>query len=145
MTDDALVLRRHIAAPLERVFSGWTDPQLLARWMSPVGHAEVKVDLRVGGALRVVMVGGGRRIEHSGEYLEIEPPHRLVFTWLSPYTGQRPSRVTVELESAGSGTDVTLRHELLPARTAESHRGGWRSMVERLAELMTSEVVPDGA
>ena len=74
MTDDALVLRRHIAAPLERVFSGWTDPQLLARWMSPVGHAEVKVDLRVGGALRVVMVGGGRRIEHSGEYLEIDTP-----------------------------------------------------------------------
>lgn len=134
-----------LPAPPERVFAAWTDAVWLARWMSPVGHARVEADPRPGGRLHVVMLGEGREIEHVGQFLEVEPPHRLSFTWSSAYTGDRPSRVTVELTPATGGTDLRLRHERLPAGAAASHRGGWGSMLERLAQVLAArEEVADG-
>jgi uncharacterized protein YndB with AHSA1/START domain len=139
MPDETLEIRRLLPAPPERVFAAWTDASWLARWMSPVGHARVEADPRPGGRLRVVMVGDGREIEHLGEFLHVEPPHRLSFTWTSPYTGSRQSRVTIELTATDGGTDLTLRHERLPAGAAASHRGGWGSMLERLADLLAQQ------
>ncbi len=147
MTEDAVVIRRTIPASAERVFDAWTDPEQLARWMSPVGHAVAEVDARVGGSIRVTMSGDGRTIEHTGEYLAIERPRRLVFSWRSPYTGGGTSRVTVELIDGAGGTALTLRHELLPLVAIVSHAGGWGSMLDRLAALLSSknQEVPDGA
>ena len=146
MPDEALEIRRFLPAPPERVFAAWTDASWLARWMSPVGHARVEADPRPGGRLHVVMVGDGREIEHVGEFLQVEPPHRLSFTWSSPYTGSQPSVVTIVLAATDGGTDLTLRHERLPAGAAASHRGGWGSMLERLAGLLApEEAIADGA
>lgn len=140
-------IRRRLSAPIAEVFRWWTDPQLLERWMTPVGEVDATVDLRTGGAFRIVMSGGGMVIEHVGVFLEIEQPRRLVFTWTSPYTGPRPSVVTVELEPADDdSTDLRLTHTELPAETAASHGSGWGAMLARLEEaLIRMEVeVPDG-
>lgn len=146
MPDEALEIRRFLPAPPERAFAAWTDASWLARWMSPVGHARVEADPRPGGRLHVVMVGDGREIEHVGEFLQVEPPHRLSFTWSSPYTGDQPSVVTIELTATDGGTDLALRHERLPNGAAASHRGGWGSMLERLAGLLApEEAIADGA
>jgi uncharacterized protein YndB with AHSA1/START domain len=130
----AVELRRFLPAATDEVFAAWTDPELMARWLSPVGHAEVEVDLRVGGRFRVTMGAEDRRIEHSGEYLEVVPPRRLAFTWASPYTGPEPSVVTVELRPADDGTELLLTHERLPEDQVEPHAGGWGRMLDRLAE-----------
>ena len=135
MADGDIVLRRTIAATPDRIFRAWTDPSELARWMSPVGHADAEVDLRVGGRLLVTMIGEGQRIEHHGEFLVIEPPHRLVFTWQSPHTDEVATRVIVELTANERGTDLTLRHERLSPDAARSHAGGWGAMLDRLADL----------
>ena len=140
MPSEAVEVRRVLPAAPRDVFRAWTDPDLLARWMTPVGEAEATVDLRPGGVFRVVMRGEGRTIEHTGEYLEVEPPHRLAFSWLSPYTGGRPTRVTVMFEAAGAETAVTLIHELLPADAVDSHQGGWGRMLERLAAALEQGV-----
>lgn len=134
--DDAVEVRRLLPAEPERVFAAWIDPAWLSRWMSPVGHARVEADVRVGGLLRVVMVGDGREIEHVGEYLEVSPPHRLSFTWRSAYTGDRHSRVTVELTEHGDLTELVLRHELLPDGSGDAHAGGWSSMIDRLEQQL---------
>ena len=127
-------VERRLPAPVAEVFRWWTDPHLLARWMTPVGTVTAIVDLRVGGALRIVMRGGDTVIEHRGTYREVEPPRRLVFTWASPFTGGGPSLVTVELEPDGDhATILRLRHSELPDAAAESHRGGWGTMLDRLA------------
>jgi uncharacterized protein YndB with AHSA1/START domain len=106
----------------------------MEQWMTPVGTVTAEVDLRVGGWFRVVMRSEGTVIEHAGEYREIEAPKRLVFTWSSPYTGPTPSLITIVLELDGeNGTHIHLVHAELPEEVAESHRGGWGSMLARLA------------
>jgi uncharacterized protein YndB with AHSA1/START domain len=137
MTDAAppltVRIERTLPASPERVFAAWTDPTSLARWISPVGHAEAEVEPWAGGRLRVTMIGDGRTIEHTGEYRELVPGRRLVFSWRSPYTGEEASVVTVELEAVANGTTLTLVHERLPADAVESHGGGWTLILDRLA------------
>lgn len=127
-------VERRLAAPVAEVFQWWTEPARLARWMTPMGTVEATVDLRVGGALHVVTRGGDVVIEHSGTFLEIDPPRRLVFTWASPFTGPEPCVVTVDLQSDGPGaTILRLRHSQLPDAASESHSVGWGAMLDRLA------------
>ena len=131
-------IERLLAASPERVFAAWTDATSLARWLSPVGHAEADVEPWVGGRLRVAMVGSDVRIEHTGEYRELVPARRLVFTWQSPYTGPHPSVVTVELEPVAGGTLLTLTHEQLPLDQLDSHAGGWGAILDRLADELAT-------
>jgi uncharacterized protein YndB with AHSA1/START domain len=127
-------IHRRLPVPIGEVFRWWTEPERLEEWMSPVGTVEAEVDLRVGGALRIVMKSGDTVIEHVGEYLDIEKPNRLVFTWRSAFTGPEGSVVTVELAPDGDGaTLLRLVHSQLPESVAPSHRDGWGSMLDRLA------------
>ncbi len=136
----AVEVRRRLAAPIGEVYRWLTEPERLCDWMSPVGTAEASVDFRVGGALRIVMRGEGRVIEHTGTYLVIEPPYRLAFSWVSPYTGDRPSVVTIQLSEAGEGlTDLLLTHSPLPPMAAPSHRQGWTGMLNNLDDRLRRE------
>jgi uncharacterized protein YndB with AHSA1/START domain len=123
-----------LPAPIEVVYAAWTDPETMARWLSPMGDAEVEADVRLGGSFRVVMVGGDMRIEHTGKYLTVDPPRLLSFTWRSPYTGSAPSVVTLTLTSDGDSTHLLLVHERLSDEAAESHREGWGAMLTRLVD-----------
>jgi len=138
-------VERLLPAPPDAVFRAFTDPALLRRWMSPVGHAEASVDARVGGALHIAMIDGDVRIEHTGEILELDRPRRMRFTWVSAYTGAAGSVVTVTLLPDGDQTRLTLLHEQLPVGVVDPHRSGWKAMVERLvgvlAEMSGQEVV----
>ena len=136
-----IVVERLIPAPPEVVFAAWRDPVSLRVWMCPapdMTHATAKVDFRVGGRFRIVM-HGARDYEHAGEYLEIDPPRRLVFTWeskwVSPVAEQR-TRVAVTIEPAGEQQSrLRLVHDLLPDNTAyDGHPGGWTTILEKLAQ-----------
>ncbi|HYZ12273.1 MAG TPA: SRPBCC domain-containing protein [Actinomycetota bacterium] len=132
----ALVVERVLSATPNEVFDAWTTPSRMAAWMSPVGAAEAEVDLRVGGSFRVVMVEA--RLEHRGEYLEIDRPSRLAFTWVSPFTGAEPSVVTLELHPHDDGTRVVLTYERLPEDVVDGHRDGWGTMIKRLAGILAT-------
>ena len=143
-TDQAtpvLVVRRQMAVPRERVFQAWLDSESLAHWMRPAGtsHATVTVDPRVGGGFRIVMEGAPHGcVEHTGEYLAIEPPSRLSFTWISKHTEQRPTVVTIEFHERGTGTELVLTHRGLPASQVEGHRRGWTDIVRLLDESLAA-------
>jgi uncharacterized protein YndB with AHSA1/START domain len=127
-------IHRRLSVPIGEVFRWWTEPDRLEEWMSPIGTVDAEVDLRVGGALRIVMKSGETVIEHVGQYIEIERPKRLVFTWRSPFTGPEDSVVTVDLEPDGDdATLLRLIQSRLPESVAPSHRDGWGSMLDRLA------------
>ncbi len=140
MTSRPLRIVRVLPASPEEVFDAWTDPRSLAVWMAPgsVRRSEVEADPRVGGRFRIVMKGPDSDHEHAGEYLVVDRPRRLVFTWISKATAGRPTTVTVELRPRGPGeTELVLTHEGLPDEAATaSHRSGWGDIVQKLgAEL----------
>src|SRR5437868_14415590 len=70
--------------------------------------------------------------EHRGEYLAIEPPSLLSFTWISAATDLLPTVVTVELFASGTGTEVVLTHRRLPPARLDSHRKGWTDILGAL-------------
>jgi uncharacterized protein YndB with AHSA1/START domain len=133
-------LERLLPASVSEVFTAWTDPALMAKWLAPTGHAEVETDLRVGGQFRVTMIDDDVQLEHTGEYLVIDPPRRLSFTWRSPYTGGHASQVDVTLRARGPATLLVLSHKRLPYTTRSSHEGGWVTILERLAALFVNDL-----
>jgi uncharacterized protein YndB with AHSA1/START domain len=124
---------RLVRASAADIFDAWTVPRIMAEWMTPVGEAEVQADVRVGGRFRLVMADEHLSIEHTGEYLVVEPPHLLVFTWRSQFTGMRDTRVTVRITERGAQlAELSVTHELASDDEAAAHAGGWRQLVERL-------------
>src|SRR5215210_5955283 len=131
-----LVVRRFIPVPPERVFAAWVNAESLAVWMRPAGTTDVTVeaDSRVGGKFRIVMAQGATKYEHTGEYLIIEPPHHLSFTWISQHTDHRPTTVTIEFLEREGGTELVLTHRQLSPSQLEAHRGGWSDIVRELEQ-----------
>jgi uncharacterized protein YndB with AHSA1/START domain len=81
------------------------------------------------------MVQGQERFEHTGEYLILEPPARLAFTWISQATDHRRTEVTIEFLERSSGTELVLTHRRLPGAQVESHRSGWTDVLRNLQEV----------
>jgi uncharacterized protein YndB with AHSA1/START domain len=135
---EALIVRRFIPVPRERVFAAWLDPASLARWMRPKGTTDsrVEADPRVGGKFRIVMIQGREEFEHTGEYLSIEPPARLMFTWISDATDHKPTEVTIDFLERSGGTEVVLTHRRLPSDQIDSHRHGWTDILRDLEEAL---------
>jgi uncharacterized protein YndB with AHSA1/START domain len=131
-----LRLVKEVPAPPERVFEAWLDPAALARFMCPAEGSSVaraEVDARAGGAFLIVMHIGGQDLPHRGEYLEIVPHERLVFTWLSHVAGPG-SRVTLTFEPLASGhTRLTLEHVGLDESVRGKHEQGWTQILKALA------------
>jgi uncharacterized protein YndB with AHSA1/START domain len=126
-----------IAAPPEMVWPYFTDPARLVRWMG----SEATLQPEPGGTFRVDY-GQGDIV--AGEYLELDEPRRVVFTW-GWETGEdvvQPggSRVEVDLEpvDGGTATLLRLRHLGLDEDGRKSHDEGWRYFLPRLAEAATA-------
>ena len=139
-TIPAVRIQRTINATPERVFDAWLDPEALTNFMrpGPTMTCDAVTDPRVGGKFLITMMGGGSVHPHTGEYLEIDRPRRLVFTWYSKSTAMASSTVTIELEPAAGGrTDLTLTHVGLPEKQVEGHNGGWTAISEMLDKQFT--------
>ncbi len=98
--------------------------------------AYAALDVRVGGQFRIDMADPDSAVllVHTGEYIEVSPPHRLVFTWISDGTQQQRTLVTIELREHSSGCELTLTHEQLPdASSVERHEKGWGQILLKLA------------
>ncbi|MEP6623516.1 MAG: SRPBCC domain-containing protein [Acidimicrobiia bacterium] len=118
-----------IRAQPETVWTFWTDPVRLCEWWG----LEAEAVPEPGGRFRVVM--DQEDAVMSGEYLELDPPRRLVFTfgWEHPPPSgpllPGSTRVEVELIPDGDGTRLVLRHFGLPATATAEHRAGWNHFV----------------
>ena len=111
-----IVLCRTFAAPRELVWLAWSDPHHVGRWWGPAGFTTTThlMDFRPGGSWRYTMHGpDGRDYGNRVEYLEIDPPSRLVYTLSGEGSDDSVSfRTEVSFESIGEdggGTKVTMR------------------------------------
>jgi uncharacterized protein YndB with AHSA1/START domain len=131
----ATIVEREIrvAARPETVFDFFVDPEKMVQWKG----RRAELDPRPGGIYRVEI---NDQAIARGEYLEIDAPSRVVFTW--GWEGQEAgehavppgsSRVEIELTPDGDGTLVRLRHLDLPEQSREIHGQGWDMYLGRLA------------
>lgn len=129
----ALVLEidRVFAAPRELVWRLWRDPEHMVRWHGPEGYALIAcdIDFRVGGKWRRCMSNGpGHQHWISGEYLEIEEPHRLSFTYINEYDGFETVVTMDFLDEPDGRTRMLFRQTPFISREErDGHAWGWKS------------------
>lgn len=141
-----LRLERTFKAQVKVVFEAWTSPQLLRRWWpaGPEWETPVaEVDARVGGRLRLVMRNpSGEEFGGGGEYIEISPPHRVVFTWTwDGHEGHRGTQlIEVELEERDDRTTrlVLTNRGLEDEEAKRSHREGWELSFDNLERVLAA-------
>jgi uncharacterized protein YndB with AHSA1/START domain len=135
-------LTRRFDRPPARVFQAWTDPAKVQAWAASPdsGEALVRVELnpRVGRSFALVVRRAGEEVRHSGEYIEVVKPRRLVFTWVVAAVSKETTLVSIDLQAVWSGTDLTLKHErVLPAeRTRTEAR--WAGILDTIASLVST-------
>jgi len=143
--DRILRMERLIAAPPERVFDLWTEPELLTRWWGPDGFdvPASAMDVKPGGRWKTTMRSpAGTLHTVSGVYRVIDPPRRLVFTWgWDDEAGARghETEVTVTFEAAPGGTRLVLQQQaFVTADQRDKHGHGWSSSFDCLERVATA-------
>jgi uncharacterized protein YndB with AHSA1/START domain len=137
-TTETRVLRvsRSFDASPDRVFDAWLDPATAGKWLfaTPTGEmVRLEIDARPGGSFVIVERRDGEDVEHQGEYVELDRPQHLVFTFAVPKYSPLITRVELDLVPAASGCDLTLTHEGVLEELAASTEEGWRSILDGLA------------
>jgi uncharacterized protein YndB with AHSA1/START domain len=139
---EPIVVERVLSAPPEIVYAAWGDAASLRAWMTPgaTHAATVEVDFRVGGSFRIVMHGPERDYAHRGEYLELDPPKRIVMIWISEWapTGAQRTLLRVDFEPVGrQRTRLVLTHSDVPTgATYDGHAQGWTKILEHLESAL---------
>jgi uncharacterized protein YndB with AHSA1/START domain len=134
-----LTIERSYAAPAERVFEAFTSEEVMRRWWH-AGHdwetPETRVDLRIGGEIRVLMRDPHKDVTYGGGgvYTEIEPPTRLAFTWIwDDDRDQVEQLIVIDFEESQGVTAVTFRHEnLWNDEAVREHEEGWTLVFDNL-------------
>lgn len=161
--EDEFVISRSFAAPIERMYDLWTEPEHFARWLPPTGFTMefLRADIRAGGSSFYKMTGQGVTMYGRAEYRELTRPHRLVYTQQFCDANEKASRhpfaptwpetmlTTVTLAPEGADrTRVTVQWEPYGEWTAEERatfvreRGGmtqgWTGSFDKLEALLAS-------
>jgi uncharacterized protein YndB with AHSA1/START domain len=138
LSEGLILANVEIAAPPERVFRALASEELTRWWGSADLYRVTKWtgEVRVGGAWRSEGVGAdGKPFSVGGEFLEVDPPRKLVQTWRAEWDGGALTTITYRLEPIAIGTRVTLRHEGFVGRpeSCDAHSNGWERVLGWLA------------
>lgn len=138
-----LRIERTFEAPVERVFEAWTSEEVLRRWLHGMPDWETpiaEVDLRVGGRIRIVMrdPSDGGESGATGEYTVVEPPHRLVFTWVWDDDPDNPQLIELKFSEREGETAVVMTNSAVPTdgRLKDQERG-WHTCYDNLDRLLS--------
>jgi uncharacterized protein YndB with AHSA1/START domain len=140
-----LHIERTFDAPIGRVFEAWTSEEVLRRWL----HADpdwetptAEVELRPGGRIRIVMRNPADGAEYgaTGEYTVVEPPHRLVFTWVWDHDPARPQLIELLLSERDGRTSVRMTNSAIPTEDdLEGQERGWHRCYDNLDRVLRTQ------
>ncbi len=139
--ETSLEVKGTFAAPVAQVYQAWTDPRMMDRWLHPGADITSKctVDLRVGGRYSVAMHSSRGVFTTTGEYQEIIPNEKLVFTWQWQGDEGEPENeitlITLTFRTLSDNeTELTLLHEHFGTiEERDSHADGWLGTYEQLS------------
>jgi len=145
-----VTLTRVYDAPRDLVWRAWTDPKHMAQWFGPRGFTSSvpELDVRAGGALRIVMHGpDGNDYPMKGVFREVKPPERLVFSNIAiDKDGNHllEGETTVILEEQGGKTKLTLKtyaKGLVPMapQMLSGMEAGWSQSLDKLGETLAAQ------
>ena len=139
MTDLKLTVEKVIEASISDVFDAWLNPNALANFMMPMPNMEkptVENDPVVGGYFKIIMKAGNQEMLHTGEYIELDRPNKLAFTWVSS-SSKEDSVVTLRFtELSGKQTKIHLSQvRFFDEERCENHKKGWMQILETLSQM----------
>lgn len=152
VSENAIVMERTFDAPVDVVWKMWTQPEHFKNWYGPQGFTipVSEMDVQVGGQHRCCMEmqtpDGGMKMWSTGEYIEIVPNQRLVYTespadedgnLVVPPGMEQPmtTTVTIQLEDLGGRTKMVVTHAGLPAG-AQGANDGWNQAFTKMADYI---------
>lgn len=135
--ETTLVIRKTYPVSAEVLYDLWTNPEHLKNWFSPkveIQNNVLEMDLRVGGKYRVCMIEEGKDdMIIRGEYTEVIPNKKLVYTWMWENLDFEDTIVTVEFIAKGDESELLLTHERFPEKQMRDHHNeGWSGCLGRL-------------
>jgi uncharacterized protein YndB with AHSA1/START domain len=139
-----LETKRTVAAPPPVVFAAFTDPVELAKWWGPKGFTTLSLQFepRVGQRYRIEMQPPeGDRFHLTGEFREVEPPARLVFTfvWEQPDPDDVETLVDLSFRDLGGSTEVALVQGAFKTEARRAlHRDGWTDSLDKLEDRLSA-------
>jgi uncharacterized protein YndB with AHSA1/START domain len=138
MTHKVQVRRRYAHSP-ETVFDAWLTPAQAGKFLfaTPTGTmVKAEVDARVGGAFVFVDRRDGEDIEHVGEYLVIDRPRKLVFTFAVPRFSAEITTVSIEIAPTSDGCELSLTHTGVLEDYVKQTEDGWGMILESLDKAL---------
>lgn len=157
-SNTTLTMTRNFDVKAERVFDAWLNPEMMRKWFFTLeGTNKVtQNNPEVGGTWEIVDHRDGKDYRAIGEYLEIDPPKKIVFTFKMPQFSELEDTITVELKELQQGCEMTFTHvihvsheenweesdiEKALGEMHDSTEQGWNYMFMGLKELVeTGEV-----
>jgi uncharacterized protein YndB with AHSA1/START domain len=134
-------VQRVMPATPEVVFDEWLDPESLAEWMCP--HPDrcvaITVEPRIGGRVRFDVDHSGTSVLITGQFLAIERPHLLRFTWSNSDWPDPTVASVVNVDFEPFGDDQTLmsiEHSLMPPDRFDDFQNGWARVCDQLAAFL---------
>ncbi len=145
--DRELIIARSFDAPARLLFEAWSKPEHLKKWFGPVGYPVTmcEMDFRVGGLWRAAMTGpsGTQQTPFGGEYLEIVPNRRIVFSNGFELPGAEKMIMTITFDETGGKTLLTMRTLFASIAQKATHVGagmaeGIASGLDQLTDLVAA-------
>ena len=138
----SLTYVRRIRAAPAKVWNAFVDPAEIMHWWGPDEGPTLaaETDVRVGGRFKVSFrTKNGERFENVGEYLELDPPRRLVMSFWFSVTPDVRSRVTVSIVAVDDDAEVTVKHDgFSDDGLPITHGEGWKGALGKMAARLES-------
>jgi len=134
-----IVCTRRFEVSCDKLFGAWVNPSILTKWLFTTATSELhraEFEPWEGGNWTVVDRREGEYFAATGQYLQIDRPHRLIFTFGMLQLSAEFVHVVVDIARAAAGSELTLTHEYLPWMGTRGLEKGWHAMFDMLARAL---------
>jgi uncharacterized protein YndB with AHSA1/START domain len=139
LDQETVVVTQKFATDEESIYEALLDPKTASNvlFATPTGRmVRAEIDARVGGRYTFVEEREGKEVLHTGEYLELVRPLKMVFTFAVPEISSAVSTVEIVLSHLGEGCELKLINSGVPREFAEQTREGWAGILLKARDVL---------